>query len=44
MNPCPAVTMWPEIPPHGVRLTCCNPAGHDGEHWCADIEYLKEES
>lgn len=39
-TPCPAVTVWPEIPPHGALLTCCLPAGHDGDHYAAEIEYL----
>lgn len=39
---CTAVTTWPEVPPHGVRLACCLPAGHGGEHACAQIEYLTE--
>ncbi len=39
---CQAVTIWPEIPPHGVWLACCLPVGHDGEHLCADVEYLPE--
>ena len=37
---CAATEVWPEIYPHGVRLSCCLPAGHDGEHLAADIEYL----
>lgn len=37
---CPAATVWPEISPHGARLACCLPEGHDGDHLCADIEYL----
>lgn len=37
---CTASTIWPEIPPHGVRLTCSLPAGHAGDHGCADVEYL----
>lgn len=41
---CPAVTIWPEIPPHGVRLACSLPAGHDGDHACADVEYLSGEA
>jgi hypothetical protein len=43
MNTCTAVTIWHDVPPHGVRLRCCLPAGRDGEHGCADIEYLGEE-
>lgn len=43
MSTCPAVTIWTDIHPHGVRLRCCLPAGHDGEHLCADVEYLSEE-
>lgn len=42
MSTCAAVTTWPEVRPHGVRLACCLPAGHDGEHACAEIEYLTE--
>lgn len=42
MKRCPAFTIWPEIPPHGVRLACSLPAGHDGDHGCADPEYLDE--
>lgn len=38
MKTCPAVTIWPEI-----GLACSLPAGHDGDHACADIEYLTEE-
>jgi len=37
---CAATEVWPEIYPHGVRLSCCLPAGHDGEHLAADIKYL----
>lgn len=37
---CTAVQIWPEVPPHGVRLTCALPAGHEGEHGAADIDYL----
>ena len=40
---CTAVTIWPDVGPHGVRLTCCLPAGHDGEHGCAEPEYLSGE-
>ena len=32
MTTCPAVTIWPDVPPHGVRLACALPAGHDGDH------------
>ena len=39
---CPAVTTWPEVRPHGVRLACCLPVGHDGEHAAGEIEYLTE--
>lgn len=39
---CAAVQIWPEIPPRGVRLVCCLPAGHDGDHACADVEYLPD--
>lgn len=39
---CAATETWFEIPPHGVRLRCALPAGHGGEHGCADIEYLPE--
>lgn len=43
-NACPAVTIWPEIAPHGARLACSLPAGHGGDHACADIEYLSGEA
>lgn len=43
MTTCAAVTIWPEIRPHGVRLACSLPAGHEGDHACADIEYLTGE-
>lgn len=39
---CPAVTIWPEVPPHGVRLACALPAGHDGDHAAAVVETLEE--
>ena len=42
MTTCPTTTTWPEVPPHGVRLACALPAGHDGEHACAGIEWLEE--
>ncbi|HET7405537.1 MAG TPA: hypothetical protein VFJ21_00170 [Mycobacteriales bacterium] len=41
---CTAVTTWPEVPPNGVRLACVLPAGHDGEHAAAEIEWLEEEA
>ena len=44
MTTCPAVTIWPEVGTHGARLRCALSAGHDGEHMCADIEYLGGES
>jgi hypothetical protein len=37
---CSKYAIWPEVPPHGVRLSCCLPAGHAGDCACADIEYL----
>lgn len=43
-QPCAITTTWPEIPPNGVRLACCLPAGHDGDHACAEIEYMDGES
>ena len=43
MTTCPAVTVWPDVPPHGVRLACALPAGHDGEHGASQIEYLTME-
>lgn len=42
MSTCPLTTIWPEIPPHGVRLTCILPAGHGGECLAAEVEYLEE--
>jgi hypothetical protein len=42
MTTCTAVTVWPDIGPHGVRLTCALPAGHDGDHGCGEIEWLEE--
>ena len=39
---CAAVTIWPEVPPHGVRLACALLAGHDGDHACAVVEMLEE--
>lgn len=44
MTICNAVTIWPEIPPHGVRLACSLPAGHEGDHAAAEIEYIGEAS
>lgn len=41
---CPVVTIWPEIGPHGVRLACSLPAGHDGEHAAAEVEWIGEGS
>jgi hypothetical protein len=41
---CAVVTIWPEIPPNGARLSCCLSAGHDGEHACAEVEYIEVES
>lgn len=42
MKRCPLTAIWPEIPPHGVRLHCVREAGHQGD--CAadteNIEYL----
>ena len=40
---CPAVTIWLDVPPHGVRLACALPAGHDGDHGAAVVETLKED-
>ena len=37
---CAATTVWPEVRPNGVRLVCHLPAGHAGDHACAEIEYL----
>jgi hypothetical protein len=44
MTTCTAVTIWPEIGPHGVRLACSLPAGHGGDHAAGEIEYLEEGS
>ena len=44
MTTCPATTIWPEVGTHGARLRCALPVGHDGEHLCAEIEYLPEEA
>lgn len=40
---CAAVTTWPEVPPNGIRLACSLPAGHAGDHACAQIEYLEDD-
>lgn len=40
MSTCPAVTIWPEVGPHGARLACCLPAGHSGEHYADTIENI----
>jgi hypothetical protein len=37
---CARTTVWPEVRPYGVRLSCCLPAGHAGDCACADVEYL----
>lgn len=41
-KPCPKSAVWPEFPPHGIRLRCVYEAGHAGD--CAAdterIEYL----
>ena len=42
VSTCPAVTTWPEVRPHGVRLACCLPVGHPGEHAASEIEQLTE--
>lgn len=39
---CPAVTIWPDVGPHGVRLACVLPAGHEGEHAAAEVEWIGE--
>lgn len=43
MTTCTAVTIWPEVGPHVVRLVCSLPAGHDGDHAAAEIEYIEED-
>jgi hypothetical protein len=40
---CTAVTIWPDVGPHGVRLACCLPSGHDGDHAAAEVEWLTGE-
>ena len=37
---CAKTATWPEVAPHGIRLSCALPAGHTGDCACADIEYL----
>lgn len=44
MTTCAAVTIWPEIGTHGVRLVCMLPAGHGGDHAAGEIEYIGEAS